>query len=200
MSARLPVVGGDSADWGTILNTFLQVSHNSDGTLTNAAVQQAGAPVLDNVTSDIQPLGAQTAGSIGKAADAGHVHPTAGIAKLSGATFTGYVAPAVVALTFGASIAIDASLCNVFAVTLTASTGTIANPTNPVDGQTIRLRITQDSTGSRTVTWGSAFGWGALGSAPVLSTTANATDLLAFEFIAAKNKWVYLSAPFPQGY
>lgn len=31
--ARLPVVGGDSQNWGTLLNQFLQVAHNSDGTL-----------------------------------------------------------------------------------------------------------------------------------------------------------------------
>ena len=30
--ARLPTVGGDSGNWGEILNTFLEVEHNSDGT------------------------------------------------------------------------------------------------------------------------------------------------------------------------
>jgi hypothetical protein len=36
--ARLPVVGGDAGNWGTILNTFLQVSHASDGTLNSGVV------------------------------------------------------------------------------------------------------------------------------------------------------------------
>ncbi len=31
--ARLPTVGGDEGNWGTVLNTYLEVSHNSDGTL-----------------------------------------------------------------------------------------------------------------------------------------------------------------------
>lgn len=31
--ARLPTVGGDDGSWGTVLNTYLQVAHNSDGTL-----------------------------------------------------------------------------------------------------------------------------------------------------------------------
>lgn len=31
MSARLPTVGGDDGSWGTVLNTFLGVSHTSDG-------------------------------------------------------------------------------------------------------------------------------------------------------------------------
>lgn len=30
---RLPTVGGDDGDWGTILNTFLDVEHNADGSL-----------------------------------------------------------------------------------------------------------------------------------------------------------------------
>src|SRR5690349_2402619 len=31
--ARLPTVGGDDGNWGTILNQFLQVEHNNDGSL-----------------------------------------------------------------------------------------------------------------------------------------------------------------------
>lgn len=30
--ASLPTVGGDSGNWGTILNTYLQVEHAADGT------------------------------------------------------------------------------------------------------------------------------------------------------------------------
>jgi Repeat of unknown function (DUF5907) len=36
--ARLPVPGGDNGDWGDILNAFLDVSHNPDGTLANNTV------------------------------------------------------------------------------------------------------------------------------------------------------------------
>ncbi|HSX31298.1 MAG TPA: hypothetical protein VLE99_05250 [Candidatus Saccharimonadales bacterium] len=36
--ARLPVVGGDAGNWGTILNTYLQVSHAADGTLNTGVV------------------------------------------------------------------------------------------------------------------------------------------------------------------
>lgn len=31
--ARLPIVGGDNSNWGTILNEYLSVEHNSDGSL-----------------------------------------------------------------------------------------------------------------------------------------------------------------------
>jgi hypothetical protein len=40
--ARLPIPGGDSGDWGTILNDFLEVSLNGDGTIQTGALQQAG--------------------------------------------------------------------------------------------------------------------------------------------------------------
>lgn len=36
--SRLPTVGGDNDGWGTVLNDFLAVSHNSDGTLKSSAV------------------------------------------------------------------------------------------------------------------------------------------------------------------
>ncbi|HEU4913836.1 MAG TPA: hypothetical protein VFT16_00310 [Candidatus Saccharimonadales bacterium] len=36
--ARLPIVGGDAGNWGTILNEYLQVSHASDGTLKSGVV------------------------------------------------------------------------------------------------------------------------------------------------------------------
>ncbi|HUB93540.1 MAG TPA: hypothetical protein VMB52_03485, partial [Verrucomicrobiae bacterium] len=42
MTARLPIPGSDDNTWGNILNTFLQVSFNSDGTLQGAAITQAG--------------------------------------------------------------------------------------------------------------------------------------------------------------
>lgn len=41
MTARLPTPGGDDGDWGDILNTFLEVSHNGDGTLSSSAVSSA---------------------------------------------------------------------------------------------------------------------------------------------------------------
>jgi hypothetical protein len=45
---RLPTPGGDDGTWGDILNTFLDVSHNSDGTLTPASVSGTGAEMTAN--------------------------------------------------------------------------------------------------------------------------------------------------------
>ncbi|HJP96526.1 MAG TPA: hypothetical protein VJ843_04090 [Candidatus Saccharimonadales bacterium] len=41
--ARLPTLGSDDGVWGQVLNDFLGVSHNSDGTLLPSAVTNAGA-------------------------------------------------------------------------------------------------------------------------------------------------------------
>jgi hypothetical protein len=41
MSTRLPTPGGDNGDWGDILNAFLEVSHNSNGTLADNVVGTA---------------------------------------------------------------------------------------------------------------------------------------------------------------
>lgn len=53
MTARLPVIGGDDNDWGAILNGFLQVAHNGDGTI------QTGAPngVAGLNSSSLVPTG-----------------------------------------------------------------------------------------------------------------------------------------------
>ena len=75
--ARLPKVGGDDNSWGMVLNDFLSVSHKPDGKLLPSAVSESGALLaeIDSSASDIQELGTQAAGSVGKVADAGHVHP-----------------------------------------------------------------------------------------------------------------------------
>ena len=51
MPARLPNPGGDNGQWGTLLNEFLLVSHNSNGTLRTEQVQSAGAVMSESITS-----------------------------------------------------------------------------------------------------------------------------------------------------
>lgn len=94
----------------------------------------------------------------------------------------------VVALTDAATISTDASLGNVFTVTL-GGNRTMANPTNPTSGQKIVYRLKQDATGSRTITWGSAFRFGTDVASPTLTTTAAKTDYLGFMYNAADSKW-----------
>ncbi|MGF7229609.1 MAG: glycosyl hydrolase family 28-related protein [Candidatus Saccharibacteria bacterium] len=46
--SRLPVPGQDSGSWGNVLNDFLGVAHNADGTLKPASVATAGAELASN--------------------------------------------------------------------------------------------------------------------------------------------------------
>jgi hypothetical protein len=110
----------------------------------------------------------------------------------AGGVLKGAFAPTVVALTDGASIAVNAALGNDFRVTI-AGNRTIAAPTNPTDGQVICFQITQDATGSRTLTWTSTAGGFDFGTAgaPTLTTTAAKTDLLRFRYNATASKWYY---------
>lgn len=83
----------------------------------------------------------------------------------------------VAALTDGASIAWDHAASDIATVTL-AGNRTIANPTNPRAG-TFILKVTQDATGSRTLAFDTNYHFPG-GTAPTLSTTANAVDILTF--------------------
>lgn len=51
--ARLPVVGSDDGQWGSLLNDFLQQSHTTSGALTSAAVSGAGATMASNNLNDV---------------------------------------------------------------------------------------------------------------------------------------------------
>jgi hypothetical protein len=83
-----------------------------------------------------------------------------------------------VALTDGATITPDFSLGNNFSVTL-AGNRTLANPTNLTAGQSGTIVITQDATGSRTLAYGANWKFPG-GTAPTLTTTASAVDVLAY--------------------
>lgn len=84
----------------------------------------------------------------------------------------------ITALTDGSSITPDFAAANNFSVTLGGSR-TLANPTNITAGQSGVIVITQDGTGSRTLAYGSYFKF-AGGTAPTLTTTAAAVDVLAY--------------------
>lgn len=81
-------------------------------------------------------------------------------------------------LTDGATINWDVSTHDVAKVTL-GGNRTMAAPTNLVDGHTYALRVIQDGTGSRTITWNSVFKWPD-DTAPTLSTAAGAIDIITF--------------------
>lgn len=98
---------GNTFTVSTTAFTSGQYLRGNGSTIALAAIQAAdlpagttaaqGALLLDGTATDIQALGTQTAGAVGKAADAGHIHPTTGVALLTGAAFSGNTsAPALI--------------------------------------------------------------------------------------------------------
>ena len=87
-------------------------------------------------------------------------------------------------LTDGATITWDVSTSPVAKVTL-GGNRTLSAPTNGATGQFISLLVIQDGTGSRTLTWNSAYEF-ASDTAPTLTTTANLGDLFTFRYNGTK--------------
>lgn len=93
-------------------------------------------------------------------------------------SFTAQQRGAISALTDGATITPDFALANNFSVTL-GGNRTLANPSNLTAGASGCIWITQDGTGSRTLAYGSSWDFTG-GTAPTLTTTANARDCLVY--------------------
>ena len=96
----------------------------------------------------------------------------------NGQVVTGGVRGAITALTDAATITPDFDDNNNFSVTL-GGNRTLANPSNITAGQSGVIVVTQDGTGSRTLSFGSNFKF-AGGTAPTLTTTASAVDVIAY--------------------
>ena len=88
-----------------------------------------------------------------------------------------------VALTYSSPLVVDSSKSNVFTVTLTGNVSSFSI-TNAQEGQTVNILITQDATGSRTITWPATykFSYGASASG-LLSTPANSVDLFVATYL-----------------
>jgi hypothetical protein len=104
--------------------------------------------------------------------------------KVSGAAFT----PPVVVTFSATAMTVNCALSNIFTTTFTANVTVAPSIDNPSNGQTLNWFITQDATGSRTMTWPSSFKWPG-GVAPLLSTAANAVDLLVATYRSGTGFW-----------
>lgn len=72
----------------------------------------------------------------------------------------------------------DWSRGNAFELVMTSNIASVPAPTNAVPGQIVNLFVTQDATGNRTLTgWNSVYKF-QNGTAPVLSTAPNTTDII----------------------
>lgn len=108
--------------------------------------------------------------------------------KLTGQFGAGIATPPVPVAFSATAMSVNCRLSNVFTTTLTANVTVAPTLVTPLDGQTIDWFLTQDATGSRTMTWPTSFKWPG-GTAGVLSTTANARDLLVATYLASTGHW-----------
>jgi hypothetical protein len=123
------------------------------------------------------------------------------VALLSGAAFTGPVTTSgtlstaksllggVSALSDAGTITVNAANGNHFRVTL-GGNRVLGAPSNPTDGQKITFEIIQDGTGSRTLTYASAYEF-ATPAQPTLSTTPADHDILGFLYSGSLSKWLF---------
>lgn len=149
---------------GTITTTELAASVVTD--IANGAA----AKVVTNT------LGTAATGDIGTEVQA----YDADTAKLDvKQTFTAQQTPKNGTLTDGATINWDGdSNGQIVSVTLGGNRA-MAAPANIVENTLYLLRIAQDGTGSRTLSWDAAFKFGSAG-APTLTTTASKVDFISF--------------------
>jgi hypothetical protein len=176
--------GTNIVDTGTVSLTGVQTLTNK--TLTSPKINEAvevtatatELNILDGVTattaelnySDIVTLGTTAASKV-FTADANN------LTKVSGA-----VANVEDTLTDGATITWDVIDSPVAKVTL-GGNRTLSAPsgTTPIAGQFISLTVIQDATGSRLLTWNSAYEFTG-DTAPTLTTTASKADVFVFKY------------------
>ncbi len=194
LPAGNPVVTGTtiSSTWAnntlSDIATALTGSVASDGQTTMTGNLPMGNNKITGLANGVASTDAVTKGQVDTAL--GDYIPTsdigvtveaydATIAKTGAIeTFTKAQRGAVVALTSASTITPDFSASNNYSVTLDTN-ATLANPTNLTAGQSGVITITQDSTGSRTLAYGSYWKFVG-GTAPALSTTASAVDELVY--------------------
>jgi hypothetical protein len=165
--------------------------------------QSSGNGTASTVTRSDHTHGTPALGTTAGTAAAGNDSRIVGAAPAASPTLTGTatvngrLALTPVVLTDAATIATDASLGNQFRVTL-AGNRTLANPSNPVDGQRVIWELIQDATGTRTITLDTAFGLGTDITSVTLSTAANKRDYLGAIYDSGASKWHVIA--FLRGY
>lgn len=98
--------------------------------------------------------------------------------------------PRAVSIPYAATITPNADTTDVANIGALTGNVTIANPSGtPADGQRLFLRLSQDATGGRTITWGNTYAFGSDVTAALIPSTASAKWRMVFQWCAATSKW-----------
>lgn len=158
------------------------VGSDAVGAPTNASYVVIG---LDATLTDERVL---TAGAGITITDGGANGPvTIAVAAPGSSTF--------VALVDAANIALDASLGENFQVTI-AGNRTLDTPTNPANGQLIRVRVTQDAIGGRTLAFGAGYRFSTDLPSPVIANLPNQISYMTFLYHEIDLVWDYVGQVF----
>lgn len=173
--------------YGLVLNgTTIQELQSGDtiiGLTSSTALQKGdGSTGLTAATAGTDYLAPPSGTAILKANSGGALaNASAGTDYAKPDTASSWTAAqrgSISTLTDGATITPDFALANNYTVTL-GGNRTLANPTNLTAGQSGSIFVVQDGTGSRTLAFGSF--WDFIGgTAPTLTTTANAVDRIDY--------------------
>jgi hypothetical protein len=179
---------------GTASGRKTMVDLDSTQTLTNKSITLNGAPSTTNEAASKGYVDTGDAAANAAAAAAQSTADTANLRASASQYRAGTVgtaprvdniwsAAAFVALTDGATIALDLSSGINFSVTL-GGNRTLDNPTNAKVGQTGVIRVTQDGTGGRTLAFGTSYKF-ANGTVPSPDTTASYDNVYSYFVVSS---------------
>jgi hypothetical protein len=165
-----------------------QFRNNGDFVANNRVLYKAGGASEVAVNTSIESAFTQ--------ANAAFTKANTGLAN--GNTFTGLTISAtraymnLVSVADGATITIDMNQGNNFNVTL-GGARTLANPTNLTVGQSGVVFISQNASGGSTLAYGSSWRFPS-GTAPTLTSGANAVDALMYFVRASGNVFAQMTS------
>lgn len=184
----------DNSNFITVSATGVQPSGNY-ATLVNGYVPSSQLPsyvddVLEYATLSVFPVSGES-GKIYLDLDTKKIYRWSGsiYIEINPATAGGNTVDVVSLGNVSGTINTDASSGDIFDLTLVGS-GLLADPTNGINGQTLRWRISQDNIGNRSLSFGNKFKIPSTATNPLpISIASGAMDTLAATYHSGRDKW-----------
>jgi hypothetical protein len=197
--SALAAFGTSSAN-GTATTVSHSDHQHGAPALPSATTSTAGIIGLDGTAGDIAALGIQAAGAVGKAADAGHVHPTTGlVTSLNGSSGAVTALNALIPTGVKTS-AYTAAPGDLVPVNTTSGTVAIALPPAPADRTVVAVKhVIQGGANTVTVNCGGSDVFNKAGGG-TSATLALPSQAIFVQYAAASGIWYVLSddLPLPQ--